>query len=319
MAASRFARPDSARVAYFQPARERLAAGQRELAVGRDPVGHAKLSEQPERLARARPVVHGKRARLDPPAPGLQRRQRDALLRGGHGPRMRAGVVHGRIFWTAGGVAGLRQRSRQILDPAARALSFLVRRPSDVVQVDRRESLDRLVHLVGERSRDVLEAAAIRLVIGHGTILAAPPVRQVGVEHAHLIRRAPERVGGRRHAVGPSPAENANSARGERDEGPPVATWLLLSSRRSRRRGRPLGRSVLYELIDEPVEERRSVSTIAFHPHAVPGARSRRRLLAAPRPRSRGQPPRTPATGWVRWRLLSGPKTSTRRTIGEPS
>src|SRR4051812_40124021 len=73
------------------------------------------------------------------------------------------------------GVGGLRQRSRQILDPAARALSFLVRRPSDVVQVERRESLNRLVHLVSERSREVLEAAAIWLVIGHDTILAAPP------------------------------------------------------------------------------------------------------------------------------------------------
>jgi hypothetical protein len=91
---------------------------------------------------------------------------------------MRAGVVHRRIFWTAGGVGGRRQRSRQILDPAARALSFLVRRPRDVVQVDRRESLDRLVHLVGERSRDVLEAAAIRLVIAHRTIVAAPPALQ---------------------------------------------------------------------------------------------------------------------------------------------
>src|SRR4051794_4818418 len=90
---------------------------------------------------------------------------------------MRAGMVHRRIFWTAGGVAGRRQRSRQILDPAARALSFLVCRPSDLVQVERRESLDRLVHLVGERSRDVLEAAAIRLVIGHDTILAADPGR----------------------------------------------------------------------------------------------------------------------------------------------
>jgi hypothetical protein len=91
---------------------------------------------------------------------------------------MRPGGVYGQIVWTAGGVAGLRQRSRHILDPAARALSFLVRRPSDVVQVDRRESLDRLVHLVGERSRYVLEAAAIRVVIGHGTILAAPPALQ---------------------------------------------------------------------------------------------------------------------------------------------
>src|SRR3954447_22423274 len=88
---------------------------------------------------------------------------------------MRTGVVHRRIFSAAGGVAGLRHRPRQILEPAARALSFLVRRSSDVVEVDRRESLDRLVHLVGERSRDVLEAAAFRLLSGHGTILAAHP------------------------------------------------------------------------------------------------------------------------------------------------
>src|ERR671934_170510 len=89
-----------------------------------------------------------------------------------------------RILWTLGGVAGLRQRARQTLDPAARALSFLVRRPSDVVQVDRREPLDRAVHLVGERSRDVLEAAAIRLVIRHGDILAASPALQCVVAAA---------------------------------------------------------------------------------------------------------------------------------------
>ncbi len=117
---------------------------------------------------------------------------------------MRAGVAHGRICWTAGGVAGVRQRSRQILDPAARALSFLVRRPSDVVQVDRRESLDRLVQLVGERSRDVLEAAAIRLVVGHGAILATPPALRcvnnaAGVVRGVWVNRldAPVRVAGR--------------------------------------------------------------------------------------------------------------------------
>src|SRR3954452_15454662 len=96
---------------------------------------------------------------------------------------MGAGVVHRRIFWTAGGVAGLRHRPRQILEPAASALGFLVRRTSDVVEVDRRESLDRLVHLVGKRSRDVLEAAAFRLLIGHGTILAAHP-RSTAVNNA---------------------------------------------------------------------------------------------------------------------------------------
>ena len=87
-------------------------------------------------------------------------------------------MVRGPIFWMHGSVAGLRQRPREILDPAARALRFLVRHPSDVVQVDRREPLDRPVHLVGERSRDVLEAAAIRLVIRHGDILAASPALQ---------------------------------------------------------------------------------------------------------------------------------------------
>jgi len=78
-------------------------------------------------------------------------------------------MLHGRISW----IAGLRERSRQMLDPVARALSLLARRPGEVVQVDRRESLDRLVHLVGKRSGYVLEAAAIRLVIGHRAILAS--------------------------------------------------------------------------------------------------------------------------------------------------
>jgi hypothetical protein len=35
------------------------------------------------------------------------------------------------------------------------------------------------VHLVGDRSRDVLEAAAIRVAIGHGAILAAAARRRV--------------------------------------------------------------------------------------------------------------------------------------------
>ena len=100
---------------------------------------------------------------------------------------MRSGVVHGRIVRTGGGVAGLRQRPRQILDPAARALSFLVRRPSDVVQVDRRQPLDRAVDFVGERSRDVLEAAAIRFLIRHGDILAASPARQSDDDAAGVV------------------------------------------------------------------------------------------------------------------------------------
>jgi hypothetical protein len=74
----------------------------------------------------------------------------------------------------------VRQRPRQILDPEARAVSFFVRRPSDVVRVDRREPLNRAVHFVGERSRDVLEAAAIWIVVGHGDILAASPRSVVG-------------------------------------------------------------------------------------------------------------------------------------------
>jgi hypothetical protein len=91
------------------------------------------------------------------------------------------------MFWMRGGVAGLRQRPRQILDPAARALSFLVRRPSDEVHVDRREPLDRAVHFVGQRSRDVLQAAAIRLAIRHGDILAASPALQCVDDPAGVV------------------------------------------------------------------------------------------------------------------------------------
>jgi hypothetical protein len=171
-------RASAAALRVFQPARERLVTGQRQLAVGCDPVAHAELSQQDEWVARTRPVVNRECARLDPPAPRLQRRERDALLGSGHGERMRPGAVHGLIFRTPGDVAARNQRPRQILDPAARLISFLVRRPSDAVQVDRRESLERAVHFVGERSRDVFEAAAIRLVISHGDILAASPALQ---------------------------------------------------------------------------------------------------------------------------------------------
>ena len=43
--------------------------------------------------------------------------------------------------------------------------------------------------VVGERSRDVLEAAAIRLVIGHGTILAAPPALQCSTTSSRGLYR----------------------------------------------------------------------------------------------------------------------------------
>jgi hypothetical protein len=125
---------------------------------------------------------------------------------------MRAGMVHRRIFWTADGVAGRRQRSRQILDPAARALSFLVRRPSDVVQVDRRESLDRVVQLVGERSRDVLEAAAIRLVIEHDTILAAPRALQC-VNNAAAASAGSQSTDSTRRSMSPGCSHSAATPR----------------------------------------------------------------------------------------------------------
>jgi hypothetical protein len=53
------------------------------------------------------------------------------------------------------------------------------------------------VHLVGERSRDVLEAAAIRLVIRHGTILAASPAPQC-VDDAAGVRGSDSTVSTRR-------------------------------------------------------------------------------------------------------------------------
>ena len=90
-----------------------------------------------------------------------------------------------------GAPLGLRAAAACVSDSARspiqrRAHSVGVRRPSAVVKADRRESLDRLVHFLGEGSRDVLGAAASWLVMGHGPRFAAPPHSRASITQRTL-------------------------------------------------------------------------------------------------------------------------------------
>ena len=79
-----------------QPALQRGVPDERDLAVGVDPVAHAQLAHQAERVARAGAVaVGGQRAGagLDRPAAGVQRRERAALIVGRRVQRVRAGAA----------------------------------------------------------------------------------------------------------------------------------------------------------------------------------------------------------------------------------
>ena len=79
------AAPGSPRISVgrVEPALQRGVPDERDLAVGVDPVAHAQLAHEPERVARAgAAAVRGERAGagLDRPAAGVQRRERAALL-----------------------------------------------------------------------------------------------------------------------------------------------------------------------------------------------------------------------------------------------
>ena len=78
-----------------EPPSQRVAAGQRDFAVGGHPVANAQLADEPERVAGARALaVDGERARsrLDPPAARVECRQRQSLVGSGEIERMRPGV-----------------------------------------------------------------------------------------------------------------------------------------------------------------------------------------------------------------------------------
>ena len=72
-------------------------------------------------------------------------------------------------------VALLAQPPAQLVDPLSRALAFRARGPRHLVEVDLGEPLDRPAHLVGQRPRDVLEAAAFRIRVTHGPMIAREP------------------------------------------------------------------------------------------------------------------------------------------------
>jgi penicillin-binding protein 1A len=69
-----------------EPAHQRATAGERELAVGGHPVAHGQLPDEPERVARPGAFAVDReraRARLEPPASGVERRQRQPLVAAG--------------------------------------------------------------------------------------------------------------------------------------------------------------------------------------------------------------------------------------------
>ncbi len=95
-ARARAAPGPSAAVGGVEPALQRRVPDQRDLAVGVDPVAHAQLAHQPERVARARAATVGREgagAGLDRPAAGVQRGQRAALVVGRRVERVRAGAA----------------------------------------------------------------------------------------------------------------------------------------------------------------------------------------------------------------------------------
>src|ERR1035438_9590930 len=102
--------PGSARIGGDEPAVERVTTDDGDLAVGGDPVPHAQFAHEPERIVGSGTVaVRGERvaARLDRPAIGLQRSQRQSLLVGGEIKRMWPGVAERilagtRLAWPRG-------------------------------------------------------------------------------------------------------------------------------------------------------------------------------------------------------------------------
>ena len=167
--------------------------------VGGHPVANAQLADEPERVAGPGALaVHGERAR---PRLDLQRPESSAASASpwsavgrssGCGPACRSGSSPARRLCAArsaaagpsshalgsperrapDSVALLAQPSAQIVDPSPRTLAFRARGSRNLVDIDLGEPLDRPPHLIGERPRDVLEAAAIRIIVTHGPIIA---------------------------------------------------------------------------------------------------------------------------------------------------
>src|SRR3954469_5951947 len=66
----------------------------------------------------------------------------------------------------------LAQPPAEVVDPLSRALAFRARGPRNLIEVDLGEPLDRSADLIGQRPCDVLEAAAFRIRLTHGTMIA---------------------------------------------------------------------------------------------------------------------------------------------------
>jgi hypothetical protein len=153
----------SGSIGGVEPPSQRVAARPRDLTVGGHPVANAHFADEPERVAGPGALaVDGERARsrLDPPAPGVECRQRQSLVGSGEIERMGSGVSQRILAGRAtprraicgrrpgfprlaspkrrvpDGVALLAQPPAQFVDPSPRALAFGARGPRDLVDID---------------------------------------------------------------------------------------------------------------------------------------------------------------------------------------
>jgi hypothetical protein len=69
-------------------------------------------------------------------------------------------------------VALLAHPPAELFEPVLRAFGLRVRGARDLVDVDLREALDHATHFVCHGSCDVLEAAAIRILVTHEPMIA---------------------------------------------------------------------------------------------------------------------------------------------------
>src|SRR3954469_24820067 len=88
----------------------------------------------------------------------------------------------------------LGQPPAEVGGPLFRALAFRARDPRNLIEVDLREPLDRPADLLGQRPCDVLEAAAFRIRLTHGPMIARRRAcRAPSGPDSELVCRDPER------------------------------------------------------------------------------------------------------------------------------
>jgi NAD(P)-dependent dehydrogenase (short-subunit alcohol dehydrogenase family) len=64
-----------------------------------------------------------------------------------------------------------RRPARAAIGPGRRSIALRARGPGDLVEIDLGQALDRPAHFIGQRPRDVLKAAAFRIIVTHGPMI----------------------------------------------------------------------------------------------------------------------------------------------------